>query len=179
MLAGVGIVSVVVGLALQDALKDIIMGANIITDNFFSIGDVVKYKGIEGKVISFGLKTTKIQDIATNNILSITNRNIDEIEKVSNEIYIGIPAPYEIKTEKMNEIGGKITERLKLFEKVEDCKYLGLDSLEDSCIIYKIQINCKPEYKYSVKRQATQIIKDELDKNSIDVPYPQMDLHNK
>ena len=35
MLAGVGIVSVVIGLAIQDALKDIIRGFSILSDGYF------------------------------------------------------------------------------------------------------------------------------------------------
>ena len=76
LLAGVGIAGVVIGLAIQDWLKDIIRGSSILSDNYFHVGDVVKYKDIEAKVIVLGLKTTKIQDLKTNNILAIANINI-------------------------------------------------------------------------------------------------------
>ena len=36
-----------------------------------------------------------------------------------------------------------------------------------------------PEYKYKVRRAAIQAIKEELDKNSIEIPYMQIDVHNK
>jgi small-conductance mechanosensitive channel len=49
LVAGLGVVGIIVGLALQDALKDIIMGKNIITGHFFQVGDVIKYKEITGK----------------------------------------------------------------------------------------------------------------------------------
>lgn len=82
LIASLGIVGIVVGLAIQDALKDLIAGKNIISDHFFEAGDVIKYNGITGKVISLGLKTTKIQDLDTNDIVSITNRHIEQAEKV-------------------------------------------------------------------------------------------------
>ena len=75
LLAGVGIFSVVIGLAIQDALKDIIRGTSILSDNYFNVGDVVKYGEIEGKVVALGLKTTKIESLVDNNIISIANRN--------------------------------------------------------------------------------------------------------
>ena len=59
MLAGVGIIGIILGFAVQDALKDIIKGIDIIADNYYQVGDVIKYNGIVGKVISIGLKTTK------------------------------------------------------------------------------------------------------------------------
>ena len=63
MVAGLGVVGIIVGFIVQDAFKDIIRGVGIISDNYFKVGDIVKYDSIEGKVISLGIKTTKIQDI--------------------------------------------------------------------------------------------------------------------
>ena len=51
VLTGLGIVGVVIGLALQDALKDIIGGINIIMDNYFVVGDLVTYKIVITNVI--------------------------------------------------------------------------------------------------------------------------------
>lgn len=56
LITGVGIASAIVGLAFQDLLKDVIMGMNILSENFFMVGDIIKYGDIEGKVLSIGLK---------------------------------------------------------------------------------------------------------------------------
>ena len=179
MLAGVGILSVVIGLALQDALKDIIMGANIVTDNFFSIGDVVKYNGIEGKVIGFGLKTTKIQDLANQNIITISNRNITEIEKVSEYIYVDIPIPYELEPEKVEKVIESIVDKVKQGENVKECKYIGIGEFKDSSIMYKLEVQCVTEFKLKVRRYTLRCIKVVLDRNKIDIPYQQIDIHTK
>ena len=90
MLAGVGIAGVIIGFAVQDVLKDIIKGSTIISDKYFQVGDVIKYNDIEGKVLSVGLKTTKVKDVKTYNIISIANRNIEQVEVVSDLINIDI-----------------------------------------------------------------------------------------
>ena len=77
MLAGVGIASIVIGFALQDAMKDIFRGLEIVSDNYYDIGDVIKFGDNTGQVLSINLRTTKIQDINSMNIVSIANRNID------------------------------------------------------------------------------------------------------
>ena len=56
MATGLGIAGVMVGFALQDLLKDLIMGAGIVWDEFFTVGDYVKYKQYEGVVHQFNLK---------------------------------------------------------------------------------------------------------------------------
>ena len=43
VLTGVGILGVIFGLAIQDWLKDIIRGSSILSDSYFSVGDIVKY----------------------------------------------------------------------------------------------------------------------------------------
>ena len=95
-IAGLGVASVVIGLALQDALKDIIGGINIILDNFYVVGDYVKYGDFTGQVISFGLKSTKIKDF-NGNVMVVSNRNIDEIINLSQDkhvILLNIPTCY-------------------------------------------------------------------------------------
>ena len=68
MLAGVGIVSVIIGFAIQDALKDIVKGFDIVADSYYNVGDVIRYKDYEGKVLLIGVKTTKIEELKTSNI---------------------------------------------------------------------------------------------------------------
>lgn len=177
LIASLGIVGIVVGLAIQDALKDLIAGKNIISDHFFEAGDVIKYNGITGKVISLGLKTTKLQDLDTNDIVSITNRHIEQAEKVSDWLGISIPAPYEKSVEEVESIVPAIVEEIKSFEHVKDCKYIGIGEFTDSSVIYKLLITCSPEYKLAIKRQALRTLKIAMDKAKISIPYTQIDIH--
>lgn len=178
LVAGLGVAGIVSGLALQDALKDIIMGANIITDNFFVVGDVVNYNGIEGKVLSIGLKNTKIQDINTKNILSITNRNIEKIINVSDWLDIDVPISYNEKTEKIEKVLNQIAEKAKKSQYIKNCEYLGINDFASSAVIYKIRVYCNPEYKPNVNRTVRRIIKIALDENNIQIPFMQIDIHN-
>ena len=179
VLAGIGILGAILGLAIQDWLKDIIRGSSILSDNYFSVGDIVKYKDIEGKVLVIGLKTTKIQDLKTNYIISIANRNIEEIQVVSNLIYINIPMPYEISVDEEKKTINDIIIAINNNHNVDDCKYKGVNELGDSSIKYLIEISCNPIYKLQVKRDALRIILLEMDNNEITIPYTQIDIHNK
>src|SRR5574344_677706 len=114
--AGLGITGILVGLAVQDALKDIIMGANIIAEEYFKVGDVVKYNDITGKVLSVGLKTTKLRDIYTNNLVFISNRNIDKIINVSNWLDINMPASYDDKIKDVENTIQKAISNIKTFQ---------------------------------------------------------------
>ena len=179
MLAGVGIASVIIGLAVQDALKDIIRGINIISDGYFSLGDVVTYGEYTGKVLAIGLRTTKIQDIATDNIISIANRNIEQVQIVSNSLYVNFPMPYELPVDTAEEVIQDIMEEIKQVNDVEEVTYKGVKELAESSIKYLLKIVCIPERRLQVKRDALGCILRVLEKNNINVPYNQIDIHQK
>ena len=179
MLAGVGIASVIIGLAVQDALKDIIRGINIISDGYFSLGDVVTYGEYTGKVLAIGLRTTKIQDIATDNIISIANRNIEQVQIVSNSLYVNFPMPYELPVDTAEEVIQDIMEEIKQVNDVEEVIYKGVKELAESSIKYLLKIVCIPERRLQVKRDALGCILRVLEKNNINVPYNQIDIHQK
>lgn len=179
IMASLGVISVIVGFALQDALKDIIMGMNIVIDDYFSVGDILKIGDVEGKVVEFGLKSTRMKDINNGNIFVVSNRNISEALTISDELYIDIPLPYEEKITKMEEIIGIIIKQISELKNVIKVEYKGISEFADSAICYKIKICCNPEVKLQTKRDANRIIKLELDKNNISIPYKQIDIHNK
>lgn len=179
LITGVGIASAIIGLALQDFIKDIISGMNILSENFFMVGDIVKYDDIEGKVLSIGLRNTKIKDIYTDHIFFIANRNIDRIQNVSGSIYVNIPAPYEEPLEKIEEILEEACNQMKEIEYVSDCKYIGVGAFESSSIMYKLKVICEPEFKLSIYRKTLRCVKVLFDQNGIEIPYQQIDIHTK
>lgn len=179
MLAGVGIISIIIGFAIQDALKDIIKGFDILSDSYYQVGDVIKYDDIIGKVLVIGLKTTKVEDVNTFNIVSISNRNIEKVEVVSNLINIDIPLPYELKTSDAEEVIAKIIEKINKHQGVEKAEYRGVNELGDSAIKYQIKVYCDPTIKVQMRRDALGYIIKTLEENNISVPYNQIDIHNK
>ena len=180
MLAGVGVIGLIIGFAIQDALKDIIKGFDIISDNYYRVGDYIKYNDIEfGKVLSIGLKTTKIEDIMTGSIVSIANRNIDQVAVISGDIYLTIPLPYEISIEKAESV---LAEAMKIVAKNPDIKTAeshGFSKLGDSSMNYFVSVTCEPANKLRIRRFVLRTIVTTLESHKIHIPYPQLDVHSK
>ena len=164
---------------MQDALKDIIMGFNIIVDNYFSVGDVIKIDDVEGKVIGLGIKNTKIEDINNPNILVIANRNISKSKVLANRFDIDIPLPYEENIQRMEDVLNEIINKVKENVNVNDIKYEGISEFADSSIKYKLRVWCRIENKFQIKRAILRIVKMELDERNIQIPYNQLDVHTK
>ena len=179
MLAGVGIVGVVIGFAVQDALKDIIKGFDIISDNYYAVGDIIKFNGQTGKVLSVGLKTTKIQDVLSGNIVSIANRNIELVEVISGDILIDIPLPYELSIKKAEAVLKEIVTKVEKDPAITLAQILGLTTLGESALIYKIKLSSTPEQKGQARRNALKTIVETLEAHKISIPYNQLDVHQK
>lgn len=179
MLAGVGIASIIIGFALQDALKDIFRGLEIVADDYYDIGDVIKYGDNMGQVTSINLRTTKMQDMNTMNTVSIANRNIDQVEIVSGYIYIPIPLPHSIKVEKAEEIMKEIVKGLSKQALLTSAAYQGVTDLTNSSINYQVVVTCDPMDKLQARRDSLRVILTTLEDYKISIPYAQLDVHTK
>lgn len=182
VIASLGVASAVLSLAFQDTLKDIISGVNIILDNYFIVGDIIKYQDFTGEVVSFGFKTTKIKNL-NNEILTVANRNITQIINLSKEkatVLINVPVAYEEDIEKVEKVIDKILEKIENNEYVEKktAEYLGVNELSDSSVSFLIKFISERDKQWITRRSALKVIKTELDKNGIKIPYQQIEVHN-
>ena len=180
--AGLGVAGVVAGLAIQDALKDIIMGCNIIMDNYYVVGDLISYNGFTGEVIELGLKNTKIKNV-DGTVLVIANRNISEVQNLSQKkatVSVTVPTSYDEKEEKVEKVlKGAVLEIDKLPLVTSKTEYLGIDNLNSSSVDYLLRAHCKAGDQWELKRKILSIVKRECDKNKIKIPYNQIEVHHE
>ncbi|MCR4672265.1 MAG: mechanosensitive ion channel family protein [Lachnospiraceae bacterium] len=179
LLAGIGIASVVIGLAVQDALKDIIRGTTILSDEYFKVGDVVQYGDIEGVVLVFGPRSTKIRDLRTDSVVSVANRNIEQIAVLKGIFFLEVPLPYELDLESSEKAMREIAERASALEGVKSCEYVGINAIADSSINYYLKTVCDPQQKFQIRRNALVTVVKTLEELGISIPYSQIDVHEK
>ncbi len=179
MVTGVGVIGIVFGFAIQDALKDIIKGIDIITDSYYQVGDIIKVNKYTGKVLAIGIKTTKLEDIFEKNIVSISNRNIEQVEVLSHMINIDVPLPYDLKLTDAEKIIHYIVKNVEKIEKVENVEYRGVNDFADSSIKYQIKVYCPPVDKVQTRRNALTCILRCLEEKDIHIPFTQIDIHQK
>lgn len=181
LIASLGVAGVVLGLALQDTVKDFISGTMLIMENYLAVGDIVTYNNFTGEVIELGLRTTKIKGF-DGEVMIVANRNINTIinasQKKSN-LYINIPTAYEEKVEKVEKVLKEVVEKA-IEDKVilNDSAYLGVNGFENSSVNYLISIVCNQDDRYKVNREILKRVKLAYDKNKIKIPYKQVEVHH-
>ncbi len=180
LIASLGVAGVVLGLALQDTVKDLISGTMLIMENYLAVGDIVTYNNFTGEVIELGLRTTKIKGF-DGEVMTVANRNIDTIINLSQKnatLYINIPTAYEEKTEKVEKVLIDVVKKA-LDENLilSGSSYLGVNSFDSSSVLYLIYIVCKHDGRYRVKREILKRVKLAYEKNNIKIPYDQLEVH--
>jgi small conductance mechanosensitive channel len=179
MATGVGVFGIIFGFAIQDAIKDVIKGIDIITDSYYQVGDIIRIDKYTGKVLAIGIKTTKLEDIFEKNIVSISNRNIEKVEVLSHMINIDIPLPYDLSLKDAESTIKYITKEISKIEKVENVEYRGVNDFADSSIKYQIKVYCPPIDKVQTRRDSLTCILKCLEEKNISIPFTQIDIHQK
>lgn len=183
LITSLGLLGLGASLALQDTLKDLLAGFFIIFENQYDIGDIITINNFKGEVISLGLKTTKIKAY-TGEINIVSNRNIQEVINHSSSNSLAIvdfEISYDEDLNKVEEIlrnlCTKLTKDLKKIKgKVE---LLGIEDLGSSGIKYRITVETNPMEHLTVQREIRKAVKEELNKQGIEIPYPQVVVHNE
>lgn len=180
-LAGLGVVGIIIGMGTQSMVKDFISGFFIVFEHQFDVGDIVEINGWKGEVVDIGLKSSKVKNWKQD-IKIINNGNITELINYTLTpstaiIEFGIGYKEDIQ-KTIDLLNAELpTFRLKFPVVLEDPQVLGVTELADSSVIIRVIVRTEIEKHYGIERAFRQRIKELLDLNDIEIPFPQIVLN--
>lgn len=182
LVAGLGVTTAIIGLAFQDLAKDLIAGVSIITEAQYEVGDTIEVDGFMGEVEFIGLKTTRIKNYKGATKI-IANRYMDNLINYSihNSLAIvDVSVDYDQKYENVEKVLNQLIESLDgTIENVTGkIQILGINSLDDSAVTYRLTVETKPMQHFAVERILRKEIKEALQKAKIKIPFPQIEVHH-
>ncbi len=181
LITSLGIFGAVLGLAMQDTIKDLICGISLILENYLQVGDTVTYNNFTGDVIELGLRTTKIKAF-NGEVMIIANRNIDSIINASQRkahLLIEVDTDYDAPVKKVEEVLTQVIEEAKKEKLIfDDSIYCGINELSSSSVKYLINIHCDQNKRYDIKRNMLKRIKLAYEQNNLKIPYNQIEVHH-
>lgn len=183
LVTSLGAITVVLGLALQDVLKDFISGIAFIFEDSYNVGDWVTINGFKGEVISLGTKTTRVRAYE-GEILIINNARITEVinhTSANSLAIVDVNVSYESDIDKVEKVLNELC--LELENKLTTLKgkveLLGIEKLDSSSVVFRITAEVEPGSQYGVQREIRKQVKLKLDDNKITIPYNQLVVHNE
>ena len=182
LIAGLSVTTAIIGLAFQDLAKDLIAGVSIITEAQYDVGDTIQVGTFMGEVEAIGLKTTRIRDFKGATKI-IANRYMDDIINYSihdSLAIVDVSVDYSQKSEKVEKVLKDLAERLNgtIPDARGEIEILGINSLEDSSIVYRVTLQTKPMAHFAVQRLLRKEIKEALDQAKVKIPFPQIEVHH-
>ncbi|MBR0132128.1 MAG: mechanosensitive ion channel family protein [Lachnospiraceae bacterium] len=184
IVAGVGIFALIIGFGANSLIADMVTGIFMIFENQYNVGDFIEVDGFRGKVTSIGIRTTCIED-AGGNIKIVNNSAMTNILNRSNHnsravSVIGIPYETDLEALETNfpEMMKDIYERNKELMLAEPM-YLGVEELADSAVVLKFVVEVEDKNIFSAGRALNRELFLGFRKVGVEVPFPQVDVHQR
>lgn len=183
LLAGAGILGLAISFGAQSLIEDIFCGLFIIFEKQFSVGDVIEVIGMRGTVREIGLRITKIED-KNGDVLIINNSDIRGAINTTSSLSVAIcliSISYGADLEKIEKlIEENLSEVAKNIPAIKQGPfYTGVEELGNSSVVLRILARCEELEKYKVTRLMNRELKLLFDRNKIEIPFPQLDVHQK
>ncbi len=177
-LAGVGIGGIVLGLALQDSLKNVFGGISLILDKSFSLEDTVQLESGElGKIKEIGLRSTKLLT-ADNELIFVPNGQLANM-RIRN---LAQPDPKLRKSVDFSVEYGSDVEKVRKIVLQTVTKIKGVHDdpapdvvfveMGDSGLKFKARFWVSWDQGYDKWVEATEAIYKALHKAGVGIPFP-------
>tara|TARA_Y100000310_G_C20674023_1_gene811853 strand:- start:1830 stop:2888 length:1059 start_codon:yes stop_codon:yes gene_type:complete len=178
-LAGAGIAGLVLGMALQDTMKNVFGGISLILDKTFKDGDKVKLDdGTIGTIHEIGLRSTKLVTF-DNEVVYVPNGYLANAKvqnytrpspKVRVKVQFGVEYGSEINKVKKTVLAILKKNKKLLNDPTPDVQFLSMgDSSLDFQAVFWVE---KWTDAWSRKLEVTESIYDGLNKAKIGIPFP-------
>jgi small conductance mechanosensitive channel len=182
VLAGIGIVGLILGFGAQSLIEDIITGAFIIFEGQYVNGDIIILDDFRGTVRNIGVRTTTIED-AGGNLKIVNNSDIRNFQNRSRNKSVAaceVSVAYDTDLKKMDKV---IAEGLPLMYEAhrdlyqKEPVFLGVTALADSGVNLKFIVDVREEDVFKAQRQLTRDIWALFMEKGIEIPFPQVVVH--
>lgn len=162
LITGLGIVATIIGLALQDTIKDVLMGINIYNNNFYKVGDVVKYENEYWEVKFFNARVTKLKSLFNGSSLTLVNSQVTEINKIKDFNFLLVHFGYEDDKKLIDEAFNNMIPRINDIYGARSANYWGIVNLDGDGVQFGIGYNVSPKQIVLVSAAVAQIAYEEF-----------------
>ncbi|WP_242985384.1 mechanosensitive ion channel family protein [Vallitalea okinawensis] len=180
-IAVLGSAGLAIGLAIQGSLSNLAGGVLILFLKPFKAGDFIEAVGHGGIVEEIQLFYTILNTPDNKKIIipngelansSATNHSANDTRRIDLTFGVG----YEDDVHKVKQILMDIAKKHPLIFKNPEPQVV-LTEHADSSVNFSLRVWCKTEDYWNIRFELMETVKIKFDQESINIPYPQMDVH--
>ena len=187
LLAGVGVVGLVIALAAQDTLSNFFSGILLLLDQGFKTGDMIKFEDTYCIIREVGLRSTKIYDIINHVIIiipnnSLANQNIRNLTKPDRyyRLRIEVGASYGSDPRKVEKVLLEVAKKNKDIEQDDPTRLplVRFQEFADSALNFALVVWIKNVIKIrQINSDLHHEVFEKLAQEEITIAFPQRDVH--
>jgi small conductance mechanosensitive channel len=184
LLAGAGVAGLAISFGAQSLVKDVITGFFFLMEDQFTVGDVVGIAGHTGTVERMTLRVVAVRDL--DGVLHIVPNG--QITTVSNKTRGWSQALVEVGVSYGADLDGALEvfrDEARLLEQDREWgrdmdgspEVMGVQELGNDSVIIRTLLRTIPGRQWQVAREFRRRIKNRLDREGIEIPFPQRTVH--
>jgi len=180
-IAILGAAGLAVGMALSGTLQNFAGGVMILLFKPFRVGDFIDAQGYTGTVKEIQIFNTILTSLDNKTIIipngglsnsSLTNYSVEPLRRVDWTFGIGYGDSVKTARTVISKLAADDTRILKDPE-----LFIGLAELGDSSVNFAVRAWVKAEDYWDVFFDMNEKVYNTFDKEGLNIPYPQMDVH--
>lgn len=184
LLAGAGIFGLAVSFGAQSLVKDVISGFFILVENQLVVGDIVEIAGKSGVVERVTLRVVRLRDaegalhtIPCGQITTVSNRTAGWSRAIV-EVDVGYAEDVDRVLDVFRSEAGRLAADSAWHQVLDGLpEVLGVERLGESGVTVRTVLRTVPGQQWAVGREFRRRIKNRLDAEGIEIPYPQRTVH--
>ena len=182
LLAGVGILGITLGFALQDVAKNFVAGILLLITQPFELGDTIMVSDYTGKVTAINLRSTELRELDGRFVI-IPNADVFMSSIVNYTRSVERRVDLQIGVNPDTDLEKAVSTGLGALEGIQGimsdpAPVLVFDSFGDSTIqgIVRYWVDTGAADLLETQHAVVRAIQDTYDKNDIVMPYPTMEV---
>lgn len=184
LLAGAGILGLAVSFGAQSLVKDVISGFFYLVEGQFAVGDVIEVAGKSGVVERMTLRMVVLRDLK-GVVHMIPNGQITTVSNMTRKwgrAVVDVGVAYDTDVDRALDIFRDEAARLVAdpawaasFD--GEPEVVGVESLGDNAVTIRTLLRTQAGKQWNAAREFRRRIKGRLERERIDIPFPQRTIH--
>ncbi len=176
-----GTASLAIGLAMQGGLTNMVGGLMILIFKPFKIGDWIESNSISGSVEEITIFYTVLKTLDCTKVVmpngELANSNIKNFSSNSKrKLCVDFSVSYNSDIDKVKKVLNEVIDKEELVLKDEEI-FVRLTNHGDSSLTFTVRVWTKNQDFWNLKFNLLENVKKAFDKNKIEIPFNQLDVH--
>ena len=183
LVAAFSIVGVAISLSIQNTLSNVMAGFSLLFTKQFDVDDYIEAGGVSGTVMRIGMSSCKLKtydgkDIYVPNASIVSEKIINYSREPFRRIDVTIGTSYDETVDRVKASLQTVVDETPEISRDNDI-FIGITNFGESSIDYTLRCWVKNADYWPVYLGLLEKIKRAFERDHIEIPYNQLDVHMK